>query len=303
MRIVIAGGSGLLGRALAARLIGNGHEVVNLSRRASGQARRGYREVSWNPDGSTGPWASELASADAVVNIAGAGIADKRWTKARKAELRASRLDSTRSLISAMQATSRAPVFIQGSAVGYYGASLDDAILDEQSPPGHDFLARLAVEWEDAASPAAALGCRLVVIRTGIVLASEGGALPPMARPFRLFAGGPVGTGRQYMSWVTSDDWVSLVVWAISAPQASGPLNATAPAPVTNAELGKAIGRVLGRPSWLPVPAFVLRTALGEMADALLLSGQRVLPTRTTSLGFAFSYFDLHDALVNVFRS
>ena len=302
MRIVIAGGSGMLGRALAARLTGGGHEVVALSRRG-GTASKNYREVRWTPDGSTGPWAAELEGATAVVNLAGAGIADKRWTASRKAELRASRIDSTHSLVAALTAASNRPsVFVQGSAIGYYGASLNDRPLDERAPAGHDFLSTLASEWEATAQPISGLGCRLVVVRTGIVLASEGGALPPMAMPFRFFAGGPMGTGRQYMSWVACDDWVSLVVWAITTPAISGPLNVTAPAPVTNAEFAAAIGRALRRPSWLPAPGFALRLALGEMATPMLLEGQRVMPARATAAGFAFSYFDLDDALAHIFR-
>lgn len=294
MRIVIAGGTGLLGRALAGRLVDQHHDVVILSRRAPRSPRDRGRAVTWAPGGSLGDWAREIDGADVVVNLAGAGIADKRWTPARKALLRSSRIDSTRSLLSAVQAASTRPtVFVQGSAIGYYGSSLSDRTHDETSPAGSDFLSRLAVEWEDEAQPVAALGCRLVVIRTGIVLSRDGGALPPMARPFRLFVGGRIGSGRQYMSWISIDDWVSLVRWALATPAARGPINATADAPVTNAEFSAALGRALRRPALLPAPAFALTLLFGEMAEAILLGGQRVVPARARALGFAFEHDDL----------
>jgi len=303
MRIVIAGGSGLLGRALARRLVDLAHDVVILSRRTSGSTRDNAREVAWTPDGSIGAWAREIDGADAVVNLAGAGIADRRWTPARKNQLKSSRIASTRSLVLAVQAASTRPgVFIQGSAIGYYGSSLSDRIHDEASPPGSDFLSRLAVEWEHEAQPVVAFGCRLVVIRTGIVLSRSGGALPPMARPFRLFVGGRIGSGRQYMSWVSIDDWVALVTWAIDTPAAQGPINATAANPVTNAEFSATLGRALGRPALLPVPAFALRLLFGEMAETVLLGGQRVAPIKALALGFRFQYDDLQRALPHALR-
>jgi uncharacterized protein (TIGR01777 family) len=302
MRIVIAGGSGLLGRALVRRLVAQHHDVVILSRRTSKAARDGARTAVWTPDGSIGAWAREVDGADAVVNLAGAGIADTRWTPARKALLESSRILSTRSLVSAVQAASTRPgVFVQGSAIGYYGASLSERTHDEASPPGSDFFSRLAVEWEHEARPLAALGCRLVVIRTGVVLSRNGGALPPMARPFRFFVGGPVGSGRQYMSWISIDDWVALVTWAIATPAAHGPINATAARPVTNAEFSATLGRVLRRPALLPVPAFVLRVLFGEMADAILL-GQRVVPVKAQALGFTFEHNDLEHAISHALR-
>jgi uncharacterized protein (TIGR01777 family) len=302
MRVVIAGGSGLLGRALARRLAGSGHDVVTLTR-GSSRIHAEHRDEHWTPDGSTGPWAREIADADVVVNLAGAGIADKRWSTTRKAELRASRVDATNSLVSAIRSAGTRPsAFIQGSAVGYYGASLDERVCDENSPPGTDFLARLAVEWEDAARPAAELGCRVATIRTGIVLAGEGGALPPMARPFRFFVGGPVGTGRQFLSWITRDDWVSLATWAVETATVHGALNASAPSPVTNDTFSTALGRALHRPSWLRAPSMALRAVFGEMAEALLLSGQRVVPARTTSLGFRFEHTSIESALEYVLR-
>ncbi len=303
MRVVIAGGSGLLGQALAGHLVEQHQEVVVLTRRA-GPSRHGYREVEWHPDGTAGTWAREVDGADVVVNLAGNGIADRRWTAERKKSLRASRIDSTRSLIAAVRsAQSRPATFVQASAVGIYGTSLDDRTFDERSAPGTDFLSQLAVDWEHEAKPAEEIGCRLVVIRTGLVLSNRGGALPPMARPFRMFVGGPIGTGRQYLSWITIDDWVSMVAWAISKADVSGPLNATAPHPVTNADFSAALARALSRPNLLPVPSFALRALFGEMADAILLKGQRVVPAKAVSHGFAFANADLDQALRHVLRS
>lgn len=302
MRFIIAGGTGLLGRALVARLTREGHDVVVLTRGA-GRASGPVHEVPWTPDGSAGPWAPELDGADAVINLAGAGIADKRWTLARKALLQSSRVDSTRSLVAAVATTSSRPrVFVQGSAIGIYGAGLDDDIHDESSPPDSDFLSALAVEWESAADPVADMECRLVVVRTGIVLSRDGGALPPMARPFRMFVGGRIGTGRQFMSWITIDDWVSMVMWAIGTPAVSGPLNASAPEPVTNAAFSAALARTLRRPNLFPVPSFVLQGLFGEMADAILLGGQRVVPAKALSAGFEFQHAHLAGALAHVLR-
>lgn len=302
MRIVIAGGSGLLGRALTTRLATAGHEIVHLTRGAP-RAAGVVRAVSWTPDGTVGPWISEIDHADAVVNLAGAGMADRRWTSKRKALLRSSRIESTRSLAAAVGAAAVPPaVFIQGSGIGIHGSSLDARVHTEDSPPGADFLARLAVEWEQEAQPVAVAGSRLVTVRTGVVLSRDGGALPPMARPFRFFVGGPVGTGRQYLSWITVDDWVSLVVWAIVTPDVSGPLNATAPDPATSREFSAALGRATRRPSLIPAPSFVLRFLFGEMADALLLGGQRVVPAKAIAHGFRFEHADLDRALNELLR-
>jgi uncharacterized protein (TIGR01777 family) len=302
MRVVIAGGSGFLGRALSARLIAGGHDVAVLTRGATDRPG-GPRVVIWSPDGRADVWLRAIDGADAVVNLAGAGIADRRWTAARRAELRDSRLLPTRSLAHAIETVGRRPsVFIQGSGIGYYGASLDDREIDETHQAGSDFLGRLCVEWESAAAPIAALGCRVAYIRTGIVLGRAGGALPKMALPFRLFAGGPTGSGRQYMPWIHIDDWVALVAWAIGNVAVAGPLNACAPVPVTNDTFARALGRALGRPSWLRAPAFALHLALGrEFSELLLLNGQRAIPRRALERQFHFSYADLDEALADLF--
>ena len=319
MRVVIAGGSGFLGTALASRLIADGHEVVVLTRPGPGAIgppgtrsngpqpaavdSPGPKSVAWSADGTAGAWAREIDGADAIVNLAGAAIEDKRWSPARKTLLEESRVKSTRSLVTAVAgATHKPAVFIQGSAVGYYGAHDIGPSFDETSLPGNDFLARLSQAWEREAAPARDLGCRLVVVRTGIVLAKHDGALAKMAMPFKFMAGGPVGSGRQYLSWIHLDDWVGIVVWALTNPAVLGPINATAPEPVLNREFAAALGRAMHRPSWAPVPGFVLRAVFGEMADTMLLQGQRVIPARTRELGYRFKYERVGDALAAIYR-
>ncbi|HEX5068974.1 MAG TPA: TIGR01777 family oxidoreductase [Vicinamibacterales bacterium] len=299
MRIVIAGGSGFLGQALTTYLSAGGHEIIVLGRGAgSASSQSQVRAVHWTPDGKSGRWADAVDGADAIVNLAGAGIADRRWTAARKQLLLDSRVNSTRSLIAALRAARAKPaVFVQQSAVGFYGSFDNGPDCDERSAPGTDFLARICVAWEAEAQPAAGSGSRLVVLRTGIVLSHSGGALKRMLLPFRLFVGGRIGSGRQVMSWIHLDDWVGMTVWAITNPAVSGPLNVTAPNPVPNAEMARAIGRAVHRPSVFPVPGIVMKTVFGEMATDTLLRGQRVLPRRATELGFQFLYPTIDQAM------
>jgi uncharacterized protein (TIGR01777 family) len=302
MRIVIAGGSGFLGRPLAAALAADGHDVVTLTR--GDGPRRGQtrsRAVRWTPGGDTGPWAAESDGAGAVVNLAGESIAGRRWSAAHKQRILDSRVHATRSLVSAIQAAEAPPpVFLSGSAVGYYGPRGDEVIA-EDTPPGSDFLAGVCVQWEAEAMLAAGDRTRVVCIRTGIVLEKDGGALPQMLPPFTFGAGGPVGSGRQYWPWIHRDDWIGLVRWAIQTPDAAAALNATAPNPVTNADFARALGRAMHRPAFMPAPAFALRLMLGEMADALLLSGQRAVPAKAERLGFAFRYPRVDEALGAIF--
>jgi uncharacterized protein len=301
MHIVIAGGSGFLGTALADALVQQSHEVTVLSRQAPSELprRTGVRYLTWTPNGEAGAWKSAIDGATAVVNLAGESIAAKRWSDAQKRRLRDSRLHATKSLTTAIRQAKQTPgVLISGSAVGYYGDRGDET-LTESSAPGSDFLADLAVEWEAAASAAAAV-TRVALIRTGIVLDKRGGALPKMLPPFQMFAGGPLGSGRQYMPWIHKDDWVRLVTWSLTQEGMRGAVNANSPSPVTNAEFSKALGRALHRPSVMPAPAFALRLALGEMAEALLLSGQRALPVRATDHGFAFRFTNIDEALAAV---
>ncbi len=299
MRVVIAGGTGFLGRALSQSLAADGHEVSLLTR---GAGDRTFKTVPWTPNGESGPWASAIDGADAVVNLAGESIAAKRWTAAQKQRIRDSRVQATRSLAAAIQGCPNPPsVFVSGSAVGYYGPLADD-VATEDTPPGSDFLARVCVTWEDEARRAATPRTRVTCIRTGLVLARDGGALPPMLPPFRFGAGGPVGSGRQYWPWIHRQDWVDLVRWAMRTPDAGAAINVTAPNPVTNAEFARALGRAMHRPAFLPAPAFALRLLLGEMADALVLSGQRAVPRRAERGGFTFTYRTLDDALQAIFQ-
>lgn len=291
MRVVISGGTGFLGTALAARLREQGADVTILTRHA---ARPG--EVQWTADDSSRDWFPSLDGADAVINLAGESIAAGRWTAKRKAAIRDSRVRSTRAIVAAIRAARRPPsVLVSGSAMGFYG-SRGNELLTEDSSAGSDLLASVCVEWEREALAAAPL-TRVVLVRTGLVLDRSGGALPQIARPFYFFAGGPLGSGRQYMSWIHRDDWVEMVCWSLATSAVAGPLNATAPNPATNREFATTLGRVLRRPGFVSTPALVLRQALGEMADAMLLSGQRILPAKAQALGFEFRYPQLEDAL------
>jgi uncharacterized protein len=236
------------------------------------------------------------------VNLAGEPIAARRWSPAQKERIIESRVRATQSLARAIRASPAPPsVLVSGSAIGYYGPCGDE-IITERAPAGRDFLAQTGVQWEAAALEGASPKTRLVCIRTGLVIAKDGGALKRMLPPYRLGLGGPVGTGRQYWSWIHRQDWIDLVRWALETPAASGPVNATAPHPVTSADFARALGRALHRPAILPVPAFVLRTILGEMAGPLLLSGQRVVPARAEELGFRFRYPTLDHALRAIFE-
>jgi uncharacterized protein (TIGR01777 family) len=300
MKIVIAGGTGFLGTALADALSQDRHDVVVLTRRAPGPPGP-RRVVRWTPNGRLGDWAREIDGAGVVINLAGESIAAKRWSAAQKERIFDSRVNATRSLTAAIRGAASPPVlFVSGSAVGYYGP-LGDEVATEETPPGVDFLATVCVRWEAEAAEAASARTRVAMIRTGLVLDRHGGALKQMLPPFRVGAGGPVGTGRQYWPWIHVRDWVDLVRWTIGNAAASGPINATAPAPVTNFDFARTLGRVLRRPAFVPAPAFALRLLLGEMADALLLSGQRAVPRKAQALGFAFQYPSLDRALRAIF--
>jgi uncharacterized protein (TIGR01777 family) len=295
MRIVLAGASGFLGRPLTESLRQEGHSLTALTRRPRGDAL--VHEIAWQPDGTAGPWAEALDDADAVVNLAGESIAARRWSPERKEALTSSRVLSTRSLVAACTRARRPPpVLISASAVGYYGPRGDE-IVTEADPAGRDFLARLSTAWEQEAVAAEASGTRVVLLRTGLVLERDGGALASMLWPFRLGVGGPLGYGRQYWSWIHRADWIALVGFLLAHPSVSGPINATAPTPVTNAAFTRALARALRRPALLTAPAFALRLAMGELADGLLLAGQRVIPERALALGFQFAYRDLESAL------
>jgi uncharacterized protein len=296
MSIVIAGGTGLLGSALADALRRDGHAVRVLTRHPTRE-----HEIRWSPRDGGGDWASAINATHAVINLAGVSIAGGRWTSRHKEAIRESRMQATGALVRAIASASRPPsVFVSASAVGFYGARGDEPAT-EATPPGSDFLANVCRDWEAVASQAS-LASRLVLLRSGVVLARQGGALPQLALPFKLFAGGPAGTGRQFISWIHVDDWVAMTRWALATRDLSGALNVTSPVPVTNEEFSRTLGRVLGRPSWVKAPAFALRLVLGEMADALVLGGQRVLPDVAQRHGFVFRYPTLEPALRDIYR-
>jgi hypothetical protein len=293
MRIFLTGATGLIGRALAASLGADGHEVVALSRGGSPAALpAGTRLVRGDP-AVAGPWQEELARCDACVNLAGEPVAAGRWTDERRKRIRDSRVLSTRN-VAAVVGAGGPGVLVNGSAIGYYGPRGDE-VIDESFPAGNDFLAHVALEWEEA-TRAAARRARVVLVRTGIVLAAEGGALPRLALPFRMMAGGPIGDGGFWQSWIHVADQVGILRLALEDGRASGPMNATAPDPVRNRDLARALGRVLRRPSLLVAPAFAVRAALGEMAEVILAS-QRVVPQRALALGYRFRWPSLEPAL------
>jgi uncharacterized protein len=286
MRIVIAGGSGFLGERLVRRLLARRDEVAVLSRNpAKVQAGRG---VQW--DGKTqGAWSQEVGSADAVINLAGENVGEGRWTEERKRQLVASRLDATAAIVEALRAApprDQQRVVVNASAVGYYGLRGDE-VLDETGTRGPGFLAELVEQWEAAARAAEPMA-RLVLLRFGVALAADGGALKKMLLPFKLGAGGPVGSGRQWMSWIDRDDAVRIVEWALDNPNVRGTYNATAPEPVRNRDFTRALGRALHRPAFMPAPAVALKLAFGQMAAEVLLGGQRAVPRRAEREGFVF---------------
>ncbi|SEF09618.1 hypothetical protein SAMN05216533_6235 [Streptomyces sp. Ag109_O5-10] len=290
-RIAVAGASGLIGSALVRSLRADGHEVVRLVRRAA----HGTGEVCWDPGGQYVDTAG-LAGCDAVVNLAGAGIGDRRWTAAYKREIRDSRVLGTAALAEAVATMPEPPrVFVSGSAMGFYGDT-GDRVVDEDAPPGDGFLPSLCVEWEEAAAPAQEAGVRTVFTRTGLVVARGGGAWGRLFPLFKAGLGGRLGDGRQYWSFIALHDEVAAIRFLMETEGLSGPFNLTAPHPLTNGEITAAMARVLRRPALFPVPSPVLRAALGEMAGDVLGS-QRVVPKRLLESGFTFAFPGIEDAI------
>jgi len=297
MHIAITGGSGLIGRALIAHLKKQGHTFTAFSRNPEAHTHLmpEVRWEKWRPNDAIG-MGRILREADAVVNLMGENIAARRWTKARKRALYTSRVDNGRALASALRAAEPRPkVLIQASAVGYYGAR-DDEFVDEKTPAGDDFLARLCVDWENSTALVEELGMRRVIIRTGPVLSTEGGALPRLILPFRFGLGGKLGSGKQWMPWIHIADEVRAIAFLLREENASGAFNLTAPEPVTNAEFTRVLAEVMRRPAFMSVPAFALKLLLGEMAE-MLLTGQRALPNRLLEAGYQFTYPSLKEAL------
>lgn len=296
MKIIVAGGSGLIGQALITSLLVHGHQVWVLTRSPE-RARlpAGAQAAGW--DGKTPQgWGHLVDSADAIINLAGENIGERPWTNARKASIRDSRVAVGRAITEAVRASARRPqVLIQSSGVGYYGPRGDEP-LTEQAGGGGDFLASVTVDWEASTQPVEELGVRRVITRTGIVLTPEGGALARFLWPWRMYAGGPMGSGKQWYSWIHIHDQVEAIRFLLENPASSGVYNLTAPEPVTNAAFGKTLAEVLRRPFWLPVPAFGLKLLLGEMST-MVLDGQRALPERLLAEGFVFRFTDLKAAL------
>jgi hypothetical protein len=285
MRVIVTGGTGFIGTKVTAALLDRGDEVTLLVRPETDLSRVDGRAQTTSEMGAA-------ASADAVVNLAGAGVLDKRWSDARLRVIHDSRVSTTTALA---RAASSVRVFVSASAVGYYGMRTDDAVLDESSPPGDDPLARICVDWEEATHHVRA-GCRVAIARIGIVLGSDGGALARLVPMYRRFMGGPIGSGKQWWSWVHVRDVVSALLFAIDTPSLEGAFNATAETPATMDEVSRTLAKVLGRPNALRVPAFVLRAALGEAAS-VLLTGQRALPKKLLASGFRFQFSNLEDAI------
>jgi uncharacterized protein (TIGR01777 family) len=293
-RIVVAGGSGFIGEPLVRRLLARGDDVAVLTRNPS-KVRAG-RAIVWNPP-SEGSWMDDVANADVVINLAGENVGGGRWTAERKKRIMESRVAATSALVSAMSSKpAQSQVLISASATGFYGDRGDET-LDESSPPGSGFLAEVTKRWEELAHGAEPFA-RVVILRFGVILAKDGGALAKLLLPFRLGAGGPMGSGKQWMPWVDRDDILRIIEWSIDHDAARGAYNVTAPDPARNRDFARTLGRVLHRPALIPAPAFALRLILGaEMANEMLLGGQRVLPKRAAEEGFEFAHPELEAAL------
>lgn len=303
MKIVIAGGTGFIGKNLVQRLVNAGHSVIVLSRRetsAAADANDKVQHVRWDGK-TTGAWSDHFRGAEVIINLAGEPIAGKRWTLKQKEKIIQSRIAPTKALVTAIQQASPRPgLLLNASAVGYYG-SVEKGEVYESSPPGTGFLADTCVKWEREAARTSDLGVRVVMIRTGVVLSMDGGALPRFLFPFRIFAGGHLGAGSQWMPWIHVDDLIEALMFIISNNELYGPFNAVSPEPVTMRKFAKVLGKVIRRPAWMPVPSFLLRLMLGEMSY-MLLTGQKAIPKKLIDSGFRFRFNRLDDALANLLK-
>jgi uncharacterized protein len=301
MKVAVTGGTGFIGSRLVERLQSEGHQVLLLARNVpKAQQRFPQAEVILYTPKASGPWQQAIAGSDGVVNLAGEPIAN-RWTESSKQEILESRQLGTQKIVEAIaQSSSKPSVLVNASAIGYYGTS-ETAVFNESSSPGKDFLAEVCQAWEAEAEKVKASGTRLAILRTGIVLGPGGGVLARMTFPFQLFAGGPLGNGKQWVSWIHRDDLVSLIIKALTDPEMEGTFNATAPNAVSMSKLCQELGDILQRPSWLPVPDFALELLLGEAAK-LVLEGQNVKPQKTEASGFQFQYPTLKTALSQILK-
>jgi uncharacterized protein len=306
MKVVVSGGTGFIGKAVVSRLLQRGDDVAILSRDpAKARAILGARVIplAWSPPAVDSIWAEHVNGSDAVVNLAGEPLADKRWTLEEKRRILTSRVDAGTAIVEALRlGDARPKALINGSAIGYYGPRGEERLV-ESSPAGRDFLADVVKQWEASVAPASELGVRVVLLRSGFpVLGGAGGALPRFALPFRYFAGGVLGLRDQWVSWIHIDDEVDLIVFALDSDLVSGPVNATSPNPVTMAEFSNGIGRALGRPVWVPAVPTFLRLAMGERVEPLFAS-QRVFPERALGLGFQFKYTNVAQALYSLLHT
>lgn len=302
MKIIVTGSTGLVGRALVRALLAEGHSVTRLVRGDTQTfSAPGTAAVRWDVEAGAID-AQALEGHDAVVHLAGENVAEGSWTEEKKRRIRDSRVRGTRLIAETLSALRAKPkVLVAASAIGFYGNRADE-ILTEASASGDDFLSEVCREWEKATLAASQAGIRVVNLRIGVVLSGEGGALPKMATPFKFGAGGKVGTGGQYMSWVDLDDVIRIIQYAIEHESLRGPINVVAPRPVTNGEFTKALGKVLGRPTFFAVPEFAVRLAFGEMGDTLLLGSQRVEPSQLQASGYEFAYPNLEDSLKHALK-
>lgn len=302
MKIVLAGATGFVGYRLIQRLLENNHDPIVFTRNVSKAVSdhgTSVQTVLWDSAGTDASWTEQLEDADAVINLAGESIAAKRWTATRKESIRASRISTTRSLVTGIGSVQKAPrLLINASAVGYYG-HVPEGDVDENHPPANDFLGQLCSEWERQATRAADFGSRVVCLRFGIILGSEGGALEKLITPFKFFVGGPIGPGTHWFPWIHMTDAINAILHVMQNPDLRGPFNVTAPGVVRQHEFSKELGKALHRPSWLRVPESVLRIAVGEFAETLT-TGQRAIPKRLLESGYRFEFPSLGPALADL---
>jgi uncharacterized protein (TIGR01777 family) len=302
MKIIITGATGFIGRALSAGLLEAGYHVVALSRNADrGREILGGGVIVKEWDGKSSQGWKELANgAYGIVNLVGENISNGRWTQKKKQRILQSRLDAGKAVVEAVAEAKKKPrVVIQSSGIGYYGSTSDE-MIDESSPPGKGFLVEVADQWEASSKQVESLGTRHVIIRTGVVLGSEGGAFPRLLTPFRFFVGGPLGSGKQWLPWIHLHDEVKAIRFLMEKEDLNGPFNLCAPEPITMKEFSQTLGKIMRRPSWLPIPGLMLRLLFGQMAEEALLSGQRALPRRLLDGGYRFKYPNLNPALEEI---